>query len=108
MKRQSFYDYCVTNNRYDLLTMFDEEKNQPITTRDVSRASDRKLYFKYSCGHSIEQRIADMTKKGAKLNCPVCMNRRKGLIGKSVADVAESLLFEFCEGLNGIRADGIP
>ena len=108
MKRQSFYDFCITNNRYDLLSLFDEEKNRPITTRDVSRASDKKVYFKYPCGHSTDQRIADMTKKGAKLNCPVCMNRRIGQVGKSVADVAGSLLFEFCEDLNHISAAQIP
>lgn len=43
----SFYDWCIKNNRKDLLEQWDDERND-ITSKDISYMSRKAFYFKCS------------------------------------------------------------
>lgn len=46
---KTFYDWCIENNRHDLLDRFDIEMNY-CTAKDISYQSSKKYYFKCSRG----------------------------------------------------------
>lgn len=88
----------------DILEQFDYERNYPKTPKDFTKSSDKKIYFRYPCGHKTPpQRLADKTSKNT--GCPACLNRR--VIGKSLADEYPETAKMFDEKRNGISAKDI-
>lgn len=41
--RQTLYDFCRKNGKEYLLAEWDKEKDAPLTLRDISYGSDRKM-----------------------------------------------------------------
>ena len=51
----TFYEWCMENNRQDLLEDWDHQKNNPVTPKDISKASNRKVWWTcHVCGHEWE------------------------------------------------------
>lgn len=46
---KSLYDWCIENNRNDILELWDYDKND-ITPKDISFSSSKDYYFKCSKG----------------------------------------------------------
>ncbi len=103
-RNTSLYEYCINENKENILLLFDYEKNTPKTPNDFTRCSDKKAYFKYQCGHSVPQRIADISKSNNP-KCPRCLNRNG--IGKSLASEYPDIAEMFDEKKNGIKASEI-
>jgi len=103
-KGTSLYDFCIKENLPWLLKQFDFELNAPLTPKDVSKSSNKRLYFKYECGHSCKQRIADKTGKRSK-GCPSCLNR--GQVGRSLLSEYPDYAEMFASELNGTTPDQV-
>lgn len=101
----NLYEFAMSDPSNEwLLEQFDYEKNFPDTPKDFMKSSDKKIYFKFKCGHSCLQRIADKTGKRSK-GCPVCQNRRG--IGRSLADEYPQYAAMFMTEKNGIAPEQV-
>lgn len=98
----SLYDFCIKENLFWILEQYDYERNAPLTPKDISKSSDKKVYFKYECGHSCKQRIADKTGKKSR-GCPECLNR--GNVGRSLLDEYPYYAQMFMSEMNGTTPD---
>lgn len=58
----------------ELVQEWDCEKNHPLTPNDVTRGSDKKVWWKCSKGHSWETKISGRAVSGT--GCPYCANKR--------------------------------
>lgn len=100
----TLYEYCVRENKRWILNQFDCGKNFPCTPYNLTKSSDKKVWFTFECGHSCLQRVADKTGKDSR-QCPACLNR--GEIGKSLQDEFPDYAAMFMEEKNNIRADEV-
>ena len=66
-------EYCVENNRKELLEQWDAEKNAPLSPETVSASTHKKMWWKDSYGHEWEQPVYSRTVQ--KRGCPICANR---------------------------------
>lgn len=48
----SFFDWCMSNDRKELIDEFDLKMNAPLTTKDIYPKSNKKYYWKCPNGHS--------------------------------------------------------
>lgn len=54
----TFYEWCMESDHQDLLKDWDYEKNNPVTPEDISKASNRKVWWKcHECGHEWETMV---------------------------------------------------
>jgi len=54
----NFYDWCVSTRKQNLLDDWDYQKNNPLTPSDVSKAANRKVWWKCCvCGHEWEAMV---------------------------------------------------
>lgn len=71
--RMSLYDWCIQNNRNDILDRFDYDKNK-FSPKDVSVYA--KTYFYLKCPDNIHDssmyQIATLAKHNSKLECKYC------------------------------------
>ncbi len=72
--KESFYDWCIKNNRQDLLNRWDYNLNDK-TPNDITFASSKRYYFK--CNKHIEHkstliRLASITSAGQNIKCEEC------------------------------------
>ena len=100
----SLFEYCVRENKTWLLEQFDFDKNWPKTPADYAKASDKRIWFKYDCGHSCLQRIADKTGKNS-MGCPTCLNR--GIIGRSLLEEHPYYAEMFMVEKNGVTPNDV-
>ena len=70
---QSLYDYCIQNDRQDLLEQWDAEKNAPLTPETIAHMTHRKVWWKGPCGHEWEQVVNSRVSQN--LGCPICSNQ---------------------------------
>ncbi len=70
----SLYDYCVANDCLTLLREWHPTKNQPLTPKDVSYGSKRKVWW--MCGRDHTWQAAVYTRTGAGSGCPYCSGKR--------------------------------
>lgn len=70
---KSFYDWCIENNRQDLLDRWDYKLNQ-CDYRDVAYACSKKYYFKCPLGlHKSElMTISHITSRNSRVDCKQC------------------------------------
>lgn len=71
---KSFYDWCIENNRQDLLDRWDYDLNDCVPN-DVSYASRKNCYFKcnkHSWHNSKKMTLANITCTGNKIRCEQC------------------------------------
>lgn len=81
---KSFYDWCLENNRMDLNSRFDEEKNK-CTTKDIGYKSNLQYWFK--CPRGIHESdkywlCAVTNNKNAKVSCRKCNSLAQIVIDK--------------------------
>ncbi len=68
----SFYEWCIKNNKKYLLDLWDDDKNHPITTKNVSYASNKKCFFKCENGH---EWISSLNNQIKRKGCVYCAGR---------------------------------
>ena len=72
--KKSLREWCIENNRCDLLEQWDYEKNSELTPDDISSQSHKMAYWKCPvCHFSLPCRIQD--KVLGKTKCRVCSNK---------------------------------
>lgn len=73
--KDAFYDWCIANNRSDLLDSWDKEKNSPLTPHDVAPKSNKKYWWHCSvCDNSWQAQLSNRVANGR--NCPFCSGRQ--------------------------------
>ena len=73
MKGQTLHDWCIANNRLDLLSEWDQEKNGELTPKSISRGNARKVWWKCSrFNHEWQASVGSRTGMGS--GCPICMS----------------------------------
>lgn len=72
--RQSLFDYCKENNRSDLLAQWDNLKNLPLTPKNVTRGSSRKIWWICENGH--HWAAAPYSRVSQNSGCPVCAGKK--------------------------------
>lgn len=76
--RLSLKDWCIENNKEELLSEWDYEKNGDLTPENISYGSGKKVFWKCKLGHSWESEVKGRATKGRC--CPICSND-KVLVG---------------------------
>ena len=78
---KSLYEWCIENNRKDILQSWDSDRNKGITPSNVSYGSNKKYYWLCEIGHSwlmapkdrrISKRMELRKKRRAKTNRCTC------------------------------------
>lgn len=68
------YDWCIRNNRQDLLEEYDYERNYPLTPKDIARGSRVRLHWKHTADDGIthywEAAVCNRAKN--ETGCPYC------------------------------------
>ena len=70
----SLETWCNKNGKLNLLIEWDYPNNQPITPKDISAGSSKKVHWVCSKGHKWEAIISNRTKKGS--GCPYCAGNK--------------------------------
>ena len=72
--RTSFYDFCVKQGHRALLAQWDEVRNAPLTTGNVSFGSHRMVWWQCSKGHSWQAKVYSRSEGSG---CPYCTGRKE-------------------------------
>lgn len=70
----SLYQWCQSNDRADLLSEWEIEKNTPLTPHMVTKGSHKKVWWKCANGHEWEAEIKSRTYNHG---CPYCSGTYK-------------------------------
>ncbi len=70
----SFKDYCIENNRTDLLMQWDTENNLPLTPETISYGSSRNIHWRCEKGH--RWTAQPWTRRTGTGDCPICTNKK--------------------------------
>lgn len=102
---KSLREWCQENDRSDILSLWDNKANLPLTVDTVSKGQN--IYAKWhcmNCGHKWTARISAITH--SVYGCPKCSRKlsiqKRILKNGSLYDVAPWLEKEFLEKENGI------
>lgn len=71
--RKSFYEWCIENNKQELLGEWDYEKNIHITPKDLSYGSVKKVWWVCEKGHSYDA-LPNNRRNGS--GCPFCKHQK--------------------------------
>lgn len=86
---KSLYDWCIENNRNDILNLWDYDKNE-ITPHDISFSSSKDFYFKCNKGiHDSELKKITYLTNSKRIKCIKCNSFAQHVIdvyGKDVLD----------------------
>ena len=85
--KKSLYDYCVENERHDLLDQWDTERNGNLSPKNIAPYSHVKVWWRCEKGHEWQVQVRERTKNNG---CPVCA-------GKVVIPGENDLLSRFPE-----------
>lgn len=69
---KTLYDWCIENNRKDILLSWDFDKNKDTNPRTVSYGTKTKYHWKCDKGHNYEMSPNDRRRS----ECPYCQNRK--------------------------------
>ena len=72
MERVTLKEYCAINDRPELLSQWDTEKNLPLTPETVTHGAHHKIWWRCSKGHEWQAPVYART---AGSGCPVCAGR---------------------------------
>ena len=72
MSRQTLQEFCTTQKRPELLVEWDLERNAPLTPKDVTFGSHKKVWWCCKNGHSWQTAV--YTRSGGA-GCPYCSGR---------------------------------
>lgn len=70
----SLEEKCKDEGKLNILEAWDYEHNYPLTPKDVSFSSQKKVFWKGCCGHSWEARISNRFYEDS--GCPYCSNQK--------------------------------
>ena len=103
---KTLYDWCIENNRKDILQSWDYTKNKNISPSNISFGKKAKYYWKCDKGHNYEMSPNDRRRS----ECPYCQNR-KLLVGFNDLKtknprLAEDWNYEKKYLFNATRCDG--
>lgn len=71
--RQTLWEYCISNDRPELLIQWHAGKNEGLTPRQVSYGSKKKIWWQCERGHEWQSSVHTRTSGGS--GCPYCANR---------------------------------
>lgn len=69
--KQSFFEWCITNNKESLLSEWDLDKNEKFDVKELGYGSHKKVWWKGNeCAHQWEATIKNRT---SGTGCPLCL-----------------------------------
>lgn len=71
--RESLYEYCLREDRKNLLEQWDSTGNAPLTPTSVSYGSKQKVWWQCDKGHRWQAAV--YTRTGSGTGCPVCAGK---------------------------------
>ena len=71
---KSLYDYCIENNRPELLAQWHTKQNGNLTPKDVFAGGKTKLWWICEIGHEYRATANDRTT--GKTSCPICAGKK--------------------------------
>lgn len=71
---KTLYDWCVENNREELIKEWDYKLNGSINPRNISYGSNRKIWWKCPKGHPSYETVPSKRRIGH--GCPICSNHK--------------------------------
>lgn len=74
--KMSLYDWCIENNREDILKEWDYTRNIK-TPKEIGFRSDKMVYWLCNNGHSYQKIVLDRTTN--KSICPICYKKENNL-----------------------------
>lgn len=96
----TLYDYCLTNNRENLLDEWDEIQNGDLSPQDIPYGSSKLIHWKCMNGHSWTANLNNRTNSNLKSGCPYCAGLRAIPGVNDFATRHPQLLPEWAEDLN--------
>ncbi|MBR2069096.1 MAG: zinc-ribbon domain-containing protein [Candidatus Gastranaerophilales bacterium] len=72
---KTFYDWCIENNREDLLNEWHPTKNAENAPYNIGYGSNKKVWWQCNKGHEWQTQIWSRTKR--RSGCPKCSEYRK-------------------------------
>lgn len=96
--KKSFYEFCVENEKEDLLRQWDEAGNGALTPETVSYGNGKKVWWRCEKGHTWQAVIS--SRSGGK-GCPVCSGRMVAAGVNDLASVYPALAAQWHPSKNG-------
>ena len=96
--KMTLYEYCLTNDKHELLNEWDKEKNEELTPQNVSFKSSKKVWWQCREGHEWQAVINNRTNG---TNCPYCARRRMAKGFNNLATVAPEIAAQWHPTKNG-------
>ena len=96
----SFYDYCVSEDKTELLNQWAMDLNCGLTPHDVAARSHKKVWWICEKGHKYQSVIEDRTGRGS--GCPYCAGRRVLVGFNDLASQNPELAAQWHPTLNGV------
>ena len=72
--KTTLYDYCVEQNRLDLLQQWHPTKNEPLTPKQITYGSKQKVWWLCQKGHPWQAAVYART--GTESGCPYCAGKK--------------------------------
>lgn len=72
--RETLYDFCIRTGQQTLLQEWDVERNAPLTPRDLSYGSKKKVWWRCAHGHVWQAMVTIRTANHS--GCPYCSHQR--------------------------------
>lgn len=72
--RKTLFEFCTEYDRMELLKQWHSARNGPLTPKDVTYGSKRKVWWR--CGKGHEWEAAVFTRAGGEAGCPYCAGKR--------------------------------
>lgn len=69
----TFYEWCIDNNRQDLIQEWHSDKNAGLNPKNVTFKSGRKVWWLGKCGHEWQSVVHSRTNG---TGCPVCAGKQ--------------------------------
>lgn len=102
---KSLYDWCIENDRQDLLSEWDVVKNGSLTPKDIGYGSVKKVWWVCSEGHSYDSKPNGRTANGS--SCPYCKHQKMKQGYNDLQTVYPEIVQYWDSEKNGITPDQV-
>lgn len=72
--RETLYDFCIRTGQQTLLQEWDAKRNAPLTPKDLSYGSKKKVWWRCAHGHVWQAMVTIRTANHS--GCPYCSHQR--------------------------------
>ena len=72
--RETLYDFCIRTGQQTLLQEWDAKRNAPLTPKDLSYGSKKKVWWRCAHGHVWQAMVTIRTANHS--GCPYCRHQR--------------------------------